>query len=233
MQLALPAGAPTPPDIYSEQLALPNFNLYPPVNNQIGTGGNIDRSAQKIVAPAAVAAYAVQGYPSGLEGKTTSSKTTTTCTTSTLVTDGVYSNCPCADGSFCQDDVISKGHDAPQGYKSKSSKAVFPKPSKCRCNEYYVLSCQGETDTIAGVYSGEWIPLWSRINHPGEYWSYEWKVCHSAASKGCNPEVRNFGHKNAGWYQTWFMGSEPGWHILSYYCNDWSNYVYIYVWPAK
>ena len=233
MQFSLPAGAPTPPDIYSEQIALPNCNMYPPAASQARNMGYIDPSASGAVSPAAVATYPVQGYPKGLDGKTSSAKTTTTCTTSTLVTDGVYSSCPYVDDSgCCQDEEVSKGQYAPQGYKSRSSKAVFPKPSQCRCNEYYVLSCQGDTDTVAGVYSGEWIPLWSKISRPGEYWSYEWKVCHSAGGKGCNPEVRNFGYKNAGWYQTWFMGSEPGWHILSYHCNDWSNYVYIYVWPA-
>lgn len=232
MQLSLPAGAPMPPDIYSEQLALPNFNMYPPASSQAGY--YIDHSAQKIVSPSAAAQYPVQGHPKALDGKTSSAKTTTTCTTSTQVIEGVYSSCPYADDSgCCQDDKISKDHDAPQWDKSKSVKAVFPKPSQFRCNEYYVLSCRGDTDTVAGVYSGEWIPLWSKISRPGKYWSYEWKFCHIAGGKGCNPEVRDFGHKSAGWYQTWFMGSEPGWHILSYYCNDWSNYVYIYVWPAN
>jgi len=234
LAVSLPARAPTPPDIYSEQLALPNFNLYPPATSQTGERGHIDSSAQGSLSPIALAAYPVQGYPVRSEGKASSAMTKTTFTTSTLVTDGVYSNCPYVDESgSCQGGEFPEGHAPPHGYASKSSKAVFPKPSQCRCNEYYVLSCQGVTDTVAGVYCGEWIPLWSKISRPGEYWSYEWKIRHNPAGKGCNPEVRNFGYKNAGWYQTWFMGSEPGWHILSYYSKDWSNYIYIYVWPAK
>jgi hypothetical protein len=28
-------------------------------------------------------------------------------------------------------------------------------------------------------------------------------------------------------------GDGLGWHILSYHSNDWSNYIYIYVWPKE
>ena len=239
---SLPAGAPTPPDIYSEQLAIPDFNMYPPATGQAGSLSYYGGSSPKNMAPSAIAISPPQGYPKEGNGmvkstapaaSSTSARTTTTCTTSTLISEGVYGICPYVDDSgCCQDDKISKGLEGPSKYASPSSKAVFPKPSKCRCNEYYVPSCKGDIDTVAGVYCDEWLALWSKISRSGEYWSYEWKVCHSSSSKDCNPEVKNFGYKNAGWYQTWFRGSEPGWHILSYHCGDWSNYVYIYVWPA-
>jgi len=32
-----------------------------------------------------------------------------------------------------------------------------------------------------------------------------------------------------GWYEGWFLADVPGWHILQYYCNGWSNYAYVYV----
>lgn len=209
MQPSLPAGAPTPPDIYSENIALPNYSLYRPATGQTG---------KTLATPTA--------------GGSTSAQTTTSFTTSTLITEGVYGNCPYVDDSGrCQENMISKGPDGPSNYASHSSKAVFPKPSKCRCNEYYVLNCNDDIDTVAGVYCGDWLPLWSKTSRSGEYWSYEWKICHTGGN-GCNPEVKNFGYKTSGWYQTWFRGSEPGWHILSYYCNDWSNYIYVYVWPA-
>lgn len=236
MQFSLPAGAPTPPDIYSEPLALtiPDYNMYPPATGQVGRASHIGSSAPGSPTPAAVAIYPAQGYVKGADGKPSTAKTTTTCTTSTMIAEGVYASCPYLDErGCCPDEKISEVIDAPNKYKSKHSKAVYPKPSTCKCNEYYVLSCQGDIDTVAGVYCDEWIPLWSKISRSGEYWSYEWKVCHSTSGKGCNPEVRNFGYKKAGWYQTWFKGSEPGWHILSYHCNDWSNYIYVYVWPAN
>ncbi|HQE71874.1 MAG TPA: hypothetical protein PLO30_05070 [Methanothrix soehngenii] len=243
IQPSLPAGAPTPPDIYSENIALPNYSLYRPATGQTGSMSYYDGSAPKSTIPAAAAMYPVPGsYPQGLDGKTlatptaggsTSAQTTTSFTTSTLITEGVYGNCPYVDDSGrCQDDMISKVPVGPSNYASHSSKAVFPKPSKCRCNEYYVLDCNDDIDTVAGVYCGDWLPLWSKISRHGEYWSYEWKICHTGG-KGCNPEVKNFGYKTSGWYQTWFKGSEPGWHILSYYCNDWSNYIYVYVWPVN
>jgi hypothetical protein len=34
---------------------------------------------------------------------------------------------------------------------------------------------------------------------------------------------------SSSWYKRWFFADVPGWHILQYYCNGWSNYIYIYV----
>lgn len=120
---------------------------------------------------------------------------------------------------------------APAGYMAGGYKAVYPRPSVYKCNEYYVQMCPGELDTVAGVFCGEWLPLWSKISRSGDYWSFEWKICGSKGSSFCSPDVRDFGHKGKGWQQTWFKGDDLGWHILSYHCNDWSNYIYIYVWP--
>ncbi|MCJ7444103.1 MAG: hypothetical protein MUO26_06170 [Methanotrichaceae archaeon] len=121
-------------------------------------------------------------------------------------------------GSFSQGGFIGQG-----------CQAVFPQPSVYRSNSYYVQICPGKLCSEAGVRCGEWLPLWSNIGRVGTYWSYEWTQC---GSSYCYPEVRNFGYKGAGWYQTWFNSNKPGWHILSYWCSDWSNYIYIYVWPT-
>ena len=32
-----------------------------------------------------------------------------------------------------------------------------------------------------------------------------------------------------GWQKMWFYGDAPGWHTLQYFCNGWSNYIYVYV----
>lgn len=174
------------------------------------------------------AAYTGTG---SLPGKaSSSSKTCTTCTTSTVIAGGVSSSYPYE--KSCPTCTPSTSQGAPYGYVMQSNKAVYPVPSICKCNEYYVQSCPGRLATVAGVYCEEWLPLWSKISRPGAYWSYEWTVCSSGPSYYCTPEVKNFGYKNAGWYQTWFKGNNPGWHILSYHSNDWSNYIYIYVWPA-
>lgn len=110
---------------------------------------------------------------------------------------------------------------------------VYPKCTITKCNEYYVQNTPGKLSTAGGVRYGDCMPLWSKIGAPGNYWSFEWSLC-SGYPVGyyCSPEIKCFGYKKAGWYQTWFRGNKPGWHILCYNSKDWSNYVYVYVWPA-
>jgi hypothetical protein len=218
---SLPAGAPIPPDPGTERLVLPDFNMYRPITDQYPSQSNVPFPGQvenpAIANPAFVDYPDQAAYPGAgsLPGQASSScKTCTTCTSSTVIAGGVSSSY------------------APYGYAAQSYQAVYPVPSLCKCNEYYVQSCPGRLATVAGVFCGEWLPLWSKVSRPGAYWSFEWMACSSWPSYYCPPEVKYFGYKNVGWYQTWFKGNNPGWHILSYHCNDWSNYVYIYVWPA-
>lgn len=116
---------------------------------------------------------------------------------------------------------------------SQTCQTVFPKSSTCKCNAYYVQVWPNKLCTEGGVWCGQWLPLWSKVEKPGIYWSFEWTLCGSSSGYFCQPEVKNFGYKNAGWHQTWFRGNAPGWHILSYCTGDYSNYIYIYVWPAS
>jgi hypothetical protein len=197
--------------------------------------------ASTTIPNAAIANPALQGYPSQtispitagtVSVAATSAKTCTTCTSSTVIAGGVAGSCPYEGSGFACAGIAGSG--APDGYASRSCSAVYPLPSQCRCNEYYVQSCPGELKVVAGIFQGDWMPLWSKVSRPGNYWSLEWTICGSAPGRHnyCSPEVKSFGYKNTGWYQTWFKGNDPGWHILSYYCNDWSNYIYIYVWPG-
>ncbi|MEA2045235.1 MAG: hypothetical protein U9N48_01735, partial [Euryarchaeota archaeon] len=96
-------------------------------------------------------------------------------------------------------------------------------------NTYYVQTWPHGLSTVTSVRCGDWIPLWSRIGTPGTYWSFEWTL--GEPYHGWTPDIKNFGYKNFGWYPSWFRSSTPGWHLICYYCNDWSNYVYIYVKP--
>ena len=73
----------------------------------------------------------------------TSTETCTTCTSSTVVKEGVCSVCPYPSG--CPSDTNSVSLTAPGGYSPKSYKAVYPRPSTCKCNEYYVQTCPGKT----------------------------------------------------------------------------------------
>lgn len=228
-------GAPVPPDPAAERIVLPDFSLYRPVADQSYENGYsfadypARGSGQFASYPnpdqTAFASAAVLPSQASL-----TSKTCTTCTSSTLIAGGVSSSSPY--GTGCQTCATPASQSAPAGYVAQSYQTVYPLPSICRCNEYYIQSCPGRLSTVAGVFCGHWLPLWSKVSRPGVYWSFEWTAC-SGRDYYCPPEVKNFGYKNIGWYQTWFKANNPGWHILSYCCNDWSNYVYVYVWPAE
>jgi len=254
---SLPLDAPIPPDPGAERIVLPDFNLYrPDQSSQNGYSYPVQESLQPAAYPGsfnvpvsssgtgqfenpAIANPALMSYPdqatypgaTSLPGQaSSSSKTCTTCTSSTVIAGGVSSSYPYE--KSCPTCATPSSQSAPYGYATQSYQAVYPAPSICKCNEYYVQSCPGRLATVAGVFCGGWLPLWSKVSRPGAYWSFEWTACSSGPSYYCPPEVKNFGYKSTGWYQTWFKGNNPGWHILSYHSNDWSNYIYIYVWPA-
>jgi len=237
----LPAGAPTPPNPNSESLALPDYSKYTPYTGQAMQAAYSGYPSQKGYAtPASTLSQSGllatgSTYPVSVTGTQAgfSSKVCTTCTSSgTTVASGVSSSYPYQGSCPTCATSASGTLTAPYGYAPQSYQAVYPTPSTCRCNEYYVQYYPTKISTVAGMYCGEWLPLWSKISRPGVYWSYEWAPCNGQYGYYCSPEVKNFGYKSTGWYQTWFRGNNPGWHILSFYCNDWSNYVYIYVWPA-
>lgn len=125
---------------------------------------------------------------------------------------------------------------SPPGYSEGTSTVsdfglVYTPMAASKYNEYYVQTYPNRLTTVASVQKGEWLQLWSKVTRPGMYWSFEWPPCKSGYY--CSPEVKSFGYKNEGWYTTWFKSSTSGWHLLCYQCNDWSNYVYIYVWPFE
>lgn len=99
-----------------------------------------------------------------------------------------------------------------------SSKAVVPAGVKAK-NKLYVSYVP---QTTGGCKIFGWQPMWLQIPYSGPVWFYEWYP---------NGELRvkYLGYSSAGWNKKWFNGDVPGWHILQYYCNGWSNYVYIYV----
>jgi hypothetical protein len=248
----LPTGAPTPPDPNTENLILPDYSLYKPNAGQALQGSDSLQSSYpaKISYPpqtsypvqtgsSAKSNYPVKSsypgkssYSAGFGSSAKASSFVNSCTTCTGQTLSNSNACDTGKGN-CQTCTSSNSLTAPYGYAPGSYKAVYPVPSTCRCNEYYVQKQPGTIGTVAGVFSGEWLPLWSKTNRNGVYWSFEWTICQNQQGYYCSPEVKSFGYKNACWYQTWFRGDKPGWHILSYYCNDWSNYIYIYVWPAN
>jgi hypothetical protein len=222
-QPSLPSGAPTPPDMSSENLALPDYNQYQPNAACAAQGAGQIIEAQSPNMPHTNAFYPA-GSPYPVQDAYSAQ-------VSTPAQSG-YSTCPtCTDNTAA---TVSLGAYMPASgpaYSGQNFQAVYPTPVAYRCNEYYIQTCSGKLGTVAGARYGEWLPLWSKIGRPGVYWSFEWTQCGSPQVY-CYPDVKSFGYKGMGWYQTWFRGDSPGWHILSYYNSDWSNYVYVYVWPV-
>jgi hypothetical protein len=65
--------------------------------------------------------------------------------------------------------------------------------------------------------------LWMKTGTSGDIWFYEWYPNGMLQTNFAGSVYY------PGWYKRWFFADVPGWHILQYYCNGWSNYAYIYV----
>lgn len=93
-------------------------------------------------------------------------------------------------------------------------------PGTSAPNKFYIPY---SPSTVAGCNFGQWLPMWMDVRGSGPLYSYEWY-----------PDGRLVTQYLAyvpypGWQKMWFNGDAPGWHTLQYYCNGWSNYIYVYV----
>ena len=80
--------------------------------------------------------------------------------------------------------------------------------------------------TVAGCGLYGWQPMWLQTSGSGPIWFYEWYPNGQLS-------VNYLGIASAGWQKKWFNGDTPGWHILQYYSQGWSNYIYIYVYGGS
>ena len=80
--------------------------------------------------------------------------------------------------------------------------------------------------TVAGCNYGQWMPMWLDVSGTGPLYMYEWYPNGRLVSKYL-ASIRY-----PGWQKMWFNGDAAGWHILQYYCNGWSNYIYVYVYGS-
>lgn len=113
---------------------------------------------------------------------------------------------------------------APEGMKSTATspaytRATYP-PGMVSQNNLYISYAP---QTVASCYLYNNLPLWMKISGNGNIWFYEW---YPNGSLDTNYAGNVY---YPGWYKRWFFGDVPGWHILQYHCNGWSNYAYIYV----
>ena len=76
--------------------------------------------------------------------------------------------------------------------------------------------------TIGGCYLNGWLSMWLQTSRSSPIWFYEWYP-------DGRLDVNYLGYSYPGWQKRWFYGDTPGWHVLQYYSQGWSNYVYIYV----
>lgn len=100
------------------------------------------------------------------------------------------------------------------------SQIVLPPSGFIAPNELYIAYAP-LTVTRCNLYAN--LPLWMNITSRGTIWFYEWypngKLYVNYVGSIYYPT----------WYKRWFFADSPGWHILQYYCNGWSNYAYVYV----
>ena len=113
---------------------------------------------------------------------------------------------------------------APESLKSTAvnptyTKATYP-PGVVSQNSLYISYAP---QTVAGCYLYANLPLWMKTSGSGNIWFYEW---YPSGSLDTNYAGNVY---YPGWYKRWFFADVPGWHILQFYCNGWSNYAYIYV----
>ncbi len=113
---------------------------------------------------------------------------------------------------------------APQGLKATANsptynQVIYPTGSYSQNSLY--ISYAPQTVASCNLYAN--LPLWLKTSGSGNIWFYEWYPNGML-------DTQYAGNVNfPGWYKRWFFADVPGWHILQYYCNGWSNYAYIYV----
>jgi len=113
---------------------------------------------------------------------------------------------------------------APQGFMANATSPTNQQmivPSGVNAPNSLYVSYAPQTVAGCNIYSN--LPDWLNTAGSGSIWFYEWYPNGML-------DTQYAGSVNyPGWYKRWFFADVPGWHILQYYCNGWSNYAYIYV----
>jgi hypothetical protein len=115
-------------------------------------------------------------------------------------------------------------YSAPSGLGATATSPTYAQmivpPGGAAANSLYI-SYAPQTVTGCNLYAS--LPLWLQTTSTGNAWFYEWYPNGML-------DTNYAGNIYApGWYKRWFFADVPGWHILQYYCNGWSNYAYVYV----
>lgn len=109
------------------------------------------------------------------------------------------------------------------GSSSYASAYMIVPPGITTPNRFYIPY---SPSTVAGCNFGQWMPMWLDVSGTGPLYMYEWYPNGRLVSKYLAST------RYPGWQKMWFNGDAAGWHILQYYCNGWSNYIYVYVYGS-
>ena len=107
--------------------------------------------------------------------------------------------------------------------KSTASSQIYNQvivPSGGYVQNSLYISYAPQTVASCDLYAN--LPLWLKTSKTGNIWFYEWYPDGALDTQYAGNVY------SPGWYKRWFIADVPGWHILQYYCNGWSNYIYIY-----
>ncbi len=138
--------------------------------------------------------------------------------------DSAYAADTASTGQFSGD--LQKATYYMDGYPTSNypSQSMMVVPSSITStNKLYVSYVP---QTVAGCRLYGWLPMWLKTSGSGPIWFYEWYPSGQLS-------VNYLGYASGGWQKKWFNGDTPGWHILQYHSSGWSNYIYIYVYPAS
>lgn len=116
--------------------------------------------------------------------------------------------------------AIAPSYGARAGSSSYTSTYMVVPPGIQIINQFYIPYAPS---TVAGCNFGQWLPMWMDVKGWGPLYTYEWYPDGKLVTD--YPAYVQY----PGWQKMWFNGDAPGWHTLQYYCNGWSNYIYIYV----
>jgi hypothetical protein len=108
----------------------------------------------------------------------------------------------------------------PQEIASGTSTRLIINPEIEISNMFYVNNIPR---TVSSCRLGEEVPIFLDIRNNGRLYSYEWYP----DGKLHTQDIGNVAY--SGIKEQSFSGDSRGLHALQYYCNGWSNYIYIYV----
>ena len=108
-----------------------------------------------------------------------------------------------------------------QEIDSATSIRLITTPGFQISNLYYVSNIPR---TVSSCSLGEEVPIFLDIRNGGQLYNYEW----SPNGELRTQEIGNVAY--SGMQEQYFYGDSRGLHIMQYYCNGWSNYIYISMW---